>query len=524
MSHKQISFDKELNEKILKGISIIGNAVGATLGPKGRTVIIKDKNRKPFITKDGVSVAKSIDLEDPFENLAAQILKQASESTVLSAGDGTTTSMIIAKAIVEKAQQFLEQGQSPVDLKKGIDFATKEVVKILQSKSKPISTLEQIEQVATISANGDKGIGKLISIAVDKVGRDGAITIQESRSSETSLDVTEGFTFESGLLANPFITDERRGVCRYEDCLVLVTDRTISTIDEILPILELAARDGRPFVIVAEQVEGQALAALIMNAAKGTMKVTAIKAPYYGEERRNVLDDLAVILGAKFVSRESGLQFKYLQLKDLGTAKIVESSKLSTTIVSNGNAQVEVDKRIGTLKLQVENQPSIHEAQKVQSRVTRLSSGIAIIKVGGLTEVEMIEKKHRIEDALLAVSSAQSEGIIAGGGIALFRASLNNFDGLSDIEDDGIWILKQAIREPFKKIIENAGFKYDEIFKDINQNDEMFDWGFDVMSGTHCNLINNGIIDPTKVTRTALENAVSAATTLLNSSVAIVET
>ena len=521
---KQILFKKELNEKILKGASIIAEAVSVTIGPRGRTVIIKNKNQKPIITKDGVSVARAIELEDVFENLGAQILKQASEATVASCGDGTSTSMVIANAILTKSQPFLAAGASPVELKKGMDLAVKQIIANIQKISKPITSLEQIEQIATISANGDKAIGKLISVAVDKIGRDGAITIQEGRSSETSLDVTEGFTFDSGLIGNAFINDERRQVCRHEDCLVLVTDRSISTIDEILPILELVARDGRPFVIIAEQIEGQALAALIMNAAKGTMKIAAIKAPKYGEERKNILEDLSTICGASFVSRESGLQFKQLKLTNLGHIKIVESNKLFTTIVSDGLRQQQVESRIDSLKFAMKSATGNHEEQRLQERITRLASGVAIIKVGGATEIEMTEKKHRIEDALEAVNAAQQEGIVPGGGTSLVRVSLElEVSTENDEQRQGVNIIREAIREPFRKIIENMGMNPDICMLKIIESKQDWEYGYDVSTGQLVNLLEIGIIDPFKVLRSALENATSAASTLLTTAVAIVE-
>jgi len=519
---KLIDSQRTLNEKIIKGVNTLADAVAVTLGPRGRNVLIKGKNLKPVITKDGVTVSRFIDLEDPFENLGAQVIKQAAESTVSSAGDGTTTATVLARAILVKAQSYMAAGDSPIELKRGIELATKAVIEKIKEKAKPISSLEEVEQIATISASGEKAIGKLISIAVDKVGRDGAITIQEGRSSETTLDVTEGFSFDSGLLANAFVTDERRGICRFEDCLVLVTDRSISTIDEILPVLELVARDGRPFVIVAEQVEGQALAALIMNSAKGTMKIAAIKAPRYGEERRNILDDLSVIVGATFVSRESGLQFKQLKLTNLGTAKIVETSKFSTTIVSNGKQQDKTVERIESLKSLIEKTESIHEGQKIQERITRLASGIAVIKVGGVTEVEMIEKKHRIEDALEAVNAAQQEGTVPGGGISFIKVIKElEIEYENDEQAHGIQIVEAAILEPFRKIIENAGDSPDICIQKVIESE--WKYGYDASRGILVDMFEEGIIDPFKVVRCALENASSAASTLLTTAVAIVE-
>lgn len=537
----KILSNKELNEKIIKGVNTLADVVGSTLGPKGRTVIIKQKDRKPIITKDGVTCARSVVLEDPFENLGVEVVKQATESTVMHAGDGTTSSTVLARVIINNALKVLSNKSiSLMELSEGIDYATKFVLKSLKKNSKPITKLEEIEQIATISANGDKGIGKLIATAVDKIGRDGSITIQESRSNETSLEVIDGFSFDSGLLANAFITDERRGIMRFEDCIVLVTDKSISTIDELLPILEIAARDGRPFVIVAEMVEGQALAALIANQLRGNMKVCAVKAPRYGEERRNILEDLSVIVGSKFISRESGINLKNVKLPDLGKAKIVESNKMSSTIVSDACNTIEIEKRKELLKEQIRNCSNLNEAQKIQDRINRLASGIAVIKVGGNTEIEMVEKKHRIEDALEAVSSAQLEGIVCGGGVALLNASFDIID--NDIMPNinllqGINVMVDSISEPFKIILENSYIDKENIDKAIedlylkfhNNNLSLSSsWiGFDVTEN-NClnnpiNMLEKGIIDPLKVVRVALENAVSVATTLLSSNAAIIE-
>ena len=520
---KQFESGRKLNEKIMSGANKLADAVGATLGPRGRNVILKGNNTKPIITKDGVTVARFFDLDDPFENLGVQVIKQASESTNSSAGDGTTTSTVLARAILEKAQTHLATNVSPIELKRGIDLAVTEIVNNLKEKAKPVSTQEEIEQVATISANGDKGIGKLIGTAVDQVGKDGAITIQEAKSNETSLELTEGFRFDSGLLANAFITDERRGAMHHEDCLILVTDKNITTIDEILPALEIAARDGRPFIIIAEDISGQALAAMIMNSMKGAMKVAGIKAPRYGEERRNILSDLAVSTGATFISRESGIQFQGIKLEHFGTAQTVESYKSFTTVVGGNQDDEAVEKRLEAFKQEIELEESINVCEKIQERITRLASAIAIIKVGGLTEVEMIEKKHRVEDALEAVSSAQQEGIISGGSSALLRVTKQIIVETDNADQQlGVDIVKQAIKEPFKKMVSNAGLSPD-IYLEKIENHMNPDSGLNVSTGEIVNMFTYGIIDPFKVVRCALENAASAASTLLLTDHAIVE-
>jgi len=520
---KQYESGRKLNEKIMIGVNKLADAVGATLGPRGRNVIVKGHNTKPIITKDGVTVAKFVDFEDPFENLGAQIIKQASEETNVAAGDGTTTATMFARAILEKSQSHLVAGVSPIEIKRGLELAVEEIICNLKLCAKPISTKEEIEQVATISANGDKGIGTLIANAVDAVGKNGAITIQEAKSNETSLELAEGFRFDAGLLANAFITDQRRGFMHHEDCIILVTDRAITTIDEILPILEIAARDGRAFIIIAEDISGQALAAMIMNSMKGSMKVAGLKAPRYGEERRNILSDLAVSVGATFVSRESGLQLKDVHLKHLGTAQTVESSKFFTTIVGGNQDDDEIEKRVDSLKEQIEQEPSLSQCEKIQERIARLASAIAIIKVGGLTEIEMMEKKYRVEDALEAVNSALEEGIIGGGSSSLLRV-IKNLEVETENSDQavGIEIMKQAAKEPFRKMLQNAGLSADIYLEKIEMHRDK-ESGVDATSGEIVNMFNYGIIDPFKVVRCALQNATSAASTLLLTDHAIVE-
>ena len=520
---KHFRSKRKLNESIMEGANILADAVGVTLGPRGRNVIIKGKDLRPVITKDGVTVAKFVELDDPFQNLGAQVIKQASEATNSTAGDGTTTSTVLAREILSKAQVHLANGVSPIELKRGIESATEAIIENLEKYSKPVSTKEEIEQIATISANGDKGIGKLIGTAVDQVGKDGAITIQEAKSNDTSLELSEGFRFDSGLLANAFVNDERRGAMRHNDCMILVTDKSITTIDDILPSLEVAARDGRPFIIVAEDISGQALAALIMNAMKGSMKVAAIKAPRYGEERRNILSDLAISVGATFISRESGIQMRSIKLEHFGKAQSVESNKFFTTIVGGDQDDEEVEKRIESLKVLMSEESSISECEKIQERITRLASAVAIIKVGGLTEVEMTEKKHRVEDALEAVNSAQQEGIIAGGSSTLLRVANGlDFEAENATQQLGVDILKEAIKAPFKQMVSNAGLSPD-IYLDKVENHKNLDSGLNVATGEIVNMFTYGIIDPFKVVRCALQNAVSAASTLLLTDYAIVE-
>jgi len=518
--------ETELNQKIVSGVKKLCEAVGTTLGPKGRNVIIHQKGKAPFITKDGVTVASHVHLEDPFENLGAQVLKQVSQRTVEDCGDGTTTSTVLAGAILLKSQKYVTAGSNPTDIKRGMNMAVEAVVERLASMSRPIATVEEIESIGTISANGDRKVGKLIATAIDKAGVDGAVSIEDGRSQETTLDIVEGFQFDAGYISPQFITDERKGSMRYENALVLVADGTIEQIDELLPILEVVARENKPFVIVSEGVEGQALAALIMNAVRGTMRVAAIKAPRYGLERKNLLNDLALSVGATYITRESGMMLRDAKLTDLGKVKSVESLKAWSTFVGGkGNAE-EIEKRIEALKVEISQTDDLDECKRIQDRITRLASGVAIIRVGGVTEVDMIERKHRIEDALAAVKSAQEEGILPGGGIALLRAAhdIKLETGNSD-EEFGIKIVLEACQEPIRKIAENCGEKPDLIVGTLLDPAKCSgDWvGYNFQSEEFVNMDAAGVVDPAKVTRCALQNAVSAASTLMTTNYAIVE-
>lgn len=516
---------QELNSKIIKGVNKLGNAVAATLGPKGRNVILQSKDKKPLITKDGVSVASWVDLEDPFENVGAQVIKQAAARTNANAGDGTTTSTVLAQAIINKAQAHIVAGASPTELKRGMEKGLEKVKEYIKEAAKPIASLDDVKSIATISANNDSQIGTLISLAVDKAGRDGAVTIEESRSSETVLDVVEGFQIDSGHLSQRFITDERKGSGRYTDALVLVTDHVIDAVEEMLPVLEVAAREKRPLVVVADDVSGQALAALVLNAVRGNMKVNAIKAPRYGEERRNILDDLAISVGATFITRESGMKITDLKRKDLGFAKMVESTaKWAAFVGGNGDPEL-IKNRIENLKAEIDRTSNLSECEDIQDRISRLQSAVAVIRVGGATEVDMMERKDRVVDALEAVKSAQAEGILAGGGSTLVyfskRLSKEKLD-LTDDEELGVRVLVEAMREPVKTIARNCGENEEQVLSKQLANNKL-GMGFNFATGKFGDLIEQGVIDPARVTRCALENAVSAASTLLTTSHAIIE-
>ena len=519
---KQYCDGRSLSEALLKGANVLADNVSSTLGPRGRNVILQEKGKTPIITKDGVTVANFIELSDPFENLGVQVIKQASQQTATLAGDGTTTSVVLSRAILREAQRYLTAGVSPIELKRGIDKAVDSVVARLAQIAKPISSEEDIEHVASISANNDRIIGKLIATAVDKVGKDGSITIEEARSVDTSLDIVEGFRFDSGYLAGAFINDERRGVVKYEDPYILVTDRKFDSVQDMLPVLELIAREGKPFVIVADEIEGQALAALIMNAMRGTMKVAAVKAPRYGEERRNIMKDLAISVGATFIATENGTKMSDVKLKDFGRAKKIEIAKGLTTIVGGYGSMDDVDRQIDIIKAELQQTESIYECERLQERITRLASGIAIIRVGAATEVEMIEKKHRIEDALEAVRSAQQEGIVPGGGVALIRAT-EHLEVTTENEEQalGVKIVLKAAEEPIRQMATNAGESPDLIVSLVKS--EVFDAGYDFLNRNVIMMVKNGIIDPAKVTRCAIQNAASAAGTLITTNYSIVQ-
>ena len=513
---------RNLSEKLLDGVNKLADSVATTLGPKGRNVILKQRENTHFITKDGVTVAAFVHLEDEFEDSGAQILKQAASQTNTVAGDGTTTATVLAREIFTQAQKYLLAGASPVELKRGIDKGVEAIVNNLKDLSRPICSLDDVVSIATISANNDSTIGNLVATAVDKAGVDGAITVEEARSLETSLDVIEGFRLPAGYAASAFVTDERRAAVRYEDPLLLITDARIETVDQILPVLEMVARDGRPMVIFAEEVEGQALAALIMNTVRGTMKIAAVKAPHYGEARKSILDDLAISTGATFITRDSSVSIKTATMTDFGQCKSIDITKILTTVVGGKGNLEKIDKRIDLLKNEMTQIEDIAECDKIQQRITKLASGVAVIRVGAATEVEMIEKKHRVEDALEAVKAAQEEGIVPGGGVALIRAATAlQIDNLNEDEALGVEIVKKAVLAPLRQMAVNAGESPDLIQNLVDTEQENL--GYNFKNGKIEDMYVAGIIDPLKVTRAALQNAASAAGTLITTSHAIIE-
>tara|TARA_R110000851_G_scaffold34866_4_gene92304 strand:- start:21 stop:1589 length:1569 start_codon:yes stop_codon:yes gene_type:complete len=520
---KHYESGRGLQEKILEGVDILADNVASTLGPRGRNVVLyKVGAPSPIITKDGVTVAKFVDLDDPVQNVGAQLVKQAASQTNTNAGDGTTTATVLAREILVQAQRHLVAGSSPVELKRGMDKAVTVVVDYIKDMSVPVSSEEDVRHIATISANGDTSVGDLVTMAVDQAGKDGAITIEEARSSETSLNVVEGFRFDAGYFARAFVTDERREIVKYDSPLMLVTDYKIDAVEEIYPVLELVARDTRPLILVSEEVEGQALAALIMNSQRGTLKVAAVKAPRYGEERREILKDLAIATGATFITRDSGLSLKDVKLAHLGSCKTIEVEKNFTTIVDGkGSAEI-VEERIDSIKEQILETSDLYRCEKLQERISRLASGIAIIHVGAPTEVEMIEKKHRIEDALEAVKSAQAEGMIPGGGRALLTAS--KLDVPTDNEEQAIGarIVLESLCAPIKQMANNAGESADIVLNKVMESEDNI--GYNFATGKLEDMFAAGIIDPAKVTRVALQNAVSVSSTLITTNFSIIET
>ena len=519
----QLSHGTELRNKVLDGVNTLADYVATTLGPKGQNVLIHQKDRRPFITKDGVTVAQHVNFEDPHMNAGAEVVKQVSAMTNAEAGDGTTTSTVLAREMLVQANKHIASGTSPIEIKRGLELCLEHALESIDEIAKPISCAEDVMHIASISANNDTVIGKLVATAVDKVGKNGTVTIEGARSLETSLDLVEGFRFDSGYAATAFVTDERRGVCQYENPMFLITDTKVDQVNQILPSLELAARENRPFIIVAEEVEGQALAALIMNTMRGSMKVAAIKAPRYGEERRAIMSDLATATGAKFFQQSMGHKITEVSLSDFGKAASVEITKNTTTVVDGEGDHDKIDETIEKIKVEIQQTEDIHEAGRLQDRITRLSSGVAIIRVGASSEVEMIEKKHRIEDALEAVRSAQQEGVVPGGGMTLLRVSNSIAPNFSTEEQAiALPIFKRTLQAPFRTMAINAGLSPDVTLWSSETYSEFE--GMDFTSGKKVDVLQEGIIDPAKVTKSALRNAVSVAGTLLLTNHSIVQT
>ena len=524
MAAKLISYNTDARAALKRGVDQLADAVKVTLGPKGRNVVIDKKFGAPTITKDGVTVAKEIELSDPIENMGAQMVREVASKTSDVAGDGTTTATLLAQAIVREGLKNVTAGANPMDLKRGIDLAVKKVVEGLKELSKTVGDdKEKIAQVGSVSANNDRGIGELIADAMEKVGKDGVITVEEAKGTETTLDVVEGMQFDRGYLSPYFVTDAETMETVLEDPYILIHDKKISAMKDLLPILEKVAQSGKSTLIVAEEVEGEALAPLVVNKLRGTLRVCAVKAPGFGDRRKAMLEDIATLTGGTVISEEKGFKLENAQLSSLGTAKKVTIDKDNTTIVEGAGKKDDIKKRINEIKQQIDKTTSDYDKEKLQERLAKLSGGVAVIKIGASTEVEMKEKKARVEDALHATRAAVEEGIVPGGGVAYLRA-IKRLDEVKTENADqkvGVEIIRRALEEPIRQIVANAGLEASVVVNKVKEGKD--DYGFNAQTEVYENLIKAGVIDPTKVSRIALENAASVAALLLTSEATIVE-
>jgi len=520
---KQMVFSEEARASILKGVNQLSNAVKATLGPKGRNAVIEKKFGAPTITKDGVTVAKEVELKDPYENMGAQLVKEVASKTSDVAGDGTTTATVLAQAIFREGVKSVSAGANSMDLKRGIDKAVELVLEELKKISRPCQTKKEIAQIGTISANNDKAIGDLIAEAMEKVGKDGVITVEEAKSMTTSLDVVEGMQFDRGYLSPYFVTDPERMEAVLEDVFLLINEKKISTMKDLLPILEQVARMGKPLLIIAEEVEGEALATLVVNKLRGTLSVAAVKAPGFGDRRKSMLEDIAILTGGQVISEDLGLKLENVKVTDLGRAKRLTIDKDNTTIVEGAGDSAKIQGRVKQIKAQIEETTSDYDREKLQERLAKLVGGVAVINVGAATETEMKEKKARVEDALHATKAAVEEGIVPGGGVALLRC-VSVLDKLKLEHDQqiGVNIIRRSLEEPIRQIVANAGLE-GSVVVDKVRSGQKASWGFDAASETYVDMIEAGIIDPTKVTRTALQNAASVAGLMLTTEVMVAE-
>ena len=521
---KEIKFDFEAREGLKRGVDALANAVKVTLGPKGRNVIIDKSFGGPQITKDGVTVAKEVELEDPHENMGAQLVKQVASKTNDLAGDGTTTATVLAQAIVREGLKNVTAGANPMDLKNGIDKATKKVVEALEKQAIAVGDdVEKIKQVATISANNDETIGDLIAQAFSKVGKEGVITVEESKGTDTYVDVVEGMQFDRGYLSPYFITNPEKMVAELDHPFILITDKKISTMKDLLPILEQVAQTGRPLLIIAEDVDGEALATLVVNKLRGTLKVAAVKAPGFGDRRKAMLEDIAILTGGTVVTEERGYKLENTTLDMLGQAERVTIDKDNTTIVGGAGKEEDIKARIKQIKAQIEQTTSDYDREKLQERLAKLAGGVAVLYVGAPSEVELKEKKDRVEDALNATRAAVEEGIVAGGGVALLRAqkSLEDLKAANEDEKTGIMIIYQALEEPLRQIVNNGGEEGSVVVSKVKEGKG--DFGYDVKKGEYVNMLKAGIIDPKKVTRIAIENAASVGGMILTTESALIE-
>jgi chaperonin GroEL len=524
MAAKEVKFSQDARERMLRGVDILTNAVKVTLGPKGRNVVLDKSFGAPRITKDGVTVAKEIELEDKFENMGAQMVREVASKTSDTAGDGTTTATLLAHAIVREGAKAVAAGGNPMDLKRGIDLAVNAVVEELKHKSKKVTSSEEIAQVGTISANGDQDVGKMIAEAMKKVGNEGVITVEEAKSLESELEVVEGMQFDRGYISPYFITNAEKMVAELENPYILINEKKLSNLQSLLPLLEAVVQSGRPLLVIAEDVEGEALATLVVNKLRGGLKVAAVKAPGFGDRRKAMLQDIAVLTGGELISEDLGIKLENVTVNMLGNAKRVSITKDDTTIVDGAGKKKDIEGRIAQIKQQIEDTTSDYDREKLQERLAKLAGGVAVIKVGGSTEVEVKEKKDRVDDALNATRAAVEEGIVPGGGVALMRA-LKTLEGLKPGNDDqrvGINIVRRALQAPARQIAENAGEDGAVVAGKILDSKD-YSFGYNAQTGEYGDLVKQGVIDPAKVVRTALQDAASIAGLLVTTEAMVAE-
>jgi chaperonin GroEL len=523
MAAKQLLFDEAARQALLRGVSKLAKAVTATLGPKGRNVVLDKKFGSPTVTKDGVTVAKEVELEDPYENMGAQMVREVASKTSDAAGDGTTTATVLAEAIYSGGLKYVTSGANPIGIQRGVNKAVTAAVEQLDKISKKVKDKEEIKQVATVSANWDTTIGEIIADAMDKVGKDGTITVEEAKSIETSLEVVEGMQFDKGYLSPYFVTNAETMECRLEEAYVLNYEKKISSLKDLLPLLEKVAKVGKPLLIIAEDVEGEALATLVVNKLRGTLNVCAVKAPGFGDRRKAMCEDIAILTGGKFISEDLGIKLETLNIEDLGRAKSIVVEKETTTIVEGGGKSSEIQGRVNQIRRQIEETTSDYDREKLQERLAKLAGGVAVINVGAATETEMKEKKARVEDALHATRAAVEEGIVPGGGVALLRCLAAIEAVKTDNEDEriGVDIVKRAIEYPTRALAENAGVEGSVVVQEVKRRKG--NEGYNVTTNVYEDLVKAGVVDPKKVTRTALQNAASIAGLLLTTECLVTE-
>ncbi|WP_304170654.1 chaperonin GroEL [Phenylobacterium aquaticum] len=524
MAAKDVYFASDARDRMLRGVNILANAVKVTLGPKGRNVVIEKSFGAPRSTKDGVSVAKEIELADRFENLGAQLIREVASKTNDKAGDGTTTATVLAQAIVVEGLKSVAAGMNPMDLKRGVDKAVAKVIEEIKNSAKKVTTNSEIAQVGTISANGDTEVGEMIAKAMAKVGNEGVITVEEAKTAETELDVVEGMQFDRGYLSPYFITNADKMEAELEEPLILLFEKKLTSLQPLLPVLEAVVQSGRPLLIIAEDVEGEALATLVVNKLRGGLRVAAVKAPGFGDRRKAMLEDLAILTGGELISEDLGIKLENVTLEMLGKAKKVTITKDDTTIVDGSGAKDGIEARIGQIKRQIEDTTSDYDKEKLQERLAKLAGGVAVIRVGGATEVEVKEKKDRVDDALNATRAAVEEGIVPGGGVALLKASkvLDGFKGDNDDQEAGVAIVRRALQAPIRQISENAGVEGSIVVGKVLENPSAT-FGFNAQTEEYVDMVQAGVIDPAKVVRTALQDAASVAGLLITTEAAIVE-